>query len=326
MYQSEADMNFDGVVNFMDICPFVDALGGGGGGGLTVNPPTTGVLLGDVNRDGVFSFLDTDPFVDLLRCTCVFSGGLSSVSESVPGDFFWSLQGLNSGATNSAAEIELTVGETALLYLYYSTDGPTNADIDRGVTMDITLSDPGTIKFLGADSFNFDILINGRVFSQRWLRKSFGLLGGYYGPATNVTDNSIECLAAFTILQPGIIEDNDGTAVFFDQGFDVDANAFLFGAVEICAIAPGETNLVIGNVGAVNDCQPIDLAFAPAAIAVKTSVLLGDVNLDGSVNLLDIDPFVERVGTTTYQAEADCNEDGQVNLLDVDFFIAILNG
>ena len=53
-------------------------------------------------------------------------------------------------------------------------------------------------------------------------------------------------------------------------------------------------------------------------------IILGDVNLDGVVNLLDIDPFILRVSTLTYQAEADVNSDGEVNLLDVAPFIAIL--
>ncbi|MEM9413642.1 MAG: dockerin type I domain-containing protein, partial [Planctomycetota bacterium] len=51
---------------------------------------------------------------------------------------------------------------------------------------------------------------------------------------------------------------------------------------------------------------------------------LGDVNQDGSVNLLDVAPFVELLSAGTYQAEADCNQDGSVNLLDVDPFVAIL--
>ena len=56
----------------------------------------------------------------------------------------------------------------------------------------------------------------------------------------------------------------------------------------------------------------------------EEKVLLGDVNLDGAVNLLDVDFFIARLSTGTYQAEADCNEDGEINLLDVDSFIAIL--
>lgn len=55
-------------------------------------------------------------------------------------------------------------------------------------------------------------------------------------------------------------------------------------------------------------------------------ILLGDVNLDGAVNLLDVDPFIDRLSTGTFQAEADINQDGQVNLLDVGPFIELLAG
>ena len=59
---------------------------------------------------------------------------------------------------------------------------------------------------------------------------------------------------------------------------------------------------------------------------VKSPILLGDVNLDGVVNLLDVSPFIDRISTGTFQSEADTNQDGVVNLLDVNPFIAILAG
>lgn len=52
----------------------------------------------------------------------------------------------------------------------------------------------------------------------------------------------------------------------------------------------------------------------------------GDINGDGNVNLLDIDGFIDRILTGTYQCEADTNEDGFVNLLDVTPFVFILGG
>ena len=55
-------------------------------------------------------------------------------------------------------------------------------------------------------------------------------------------------------------------------------------------------------------------------------VLFGDINRDGSVNLLDVDPFIVVLGSGAYQIEADTNLDGAVNLLDVEGFIAILGG
>ena len=57
-----------------------------------------------------------------------------------------------------------------------------------------------------------------------------------------------------------------------------------------------------------------------------SDVLLGDVNRDGVINLLDVSPFVDVLSNGEYQLEADCNEDGAVNLLDVGPFITILSG
>ena len=58
-----------------------------------------------------------------------------------------------------------------------------------------------------------------------------------------------------------------------------------------------------------------------------SDVLLGDVNQDGIVDLLDVGPFVEVLsGGGVFQAEADCNEDGVVDLLDVGPFVSILAG
>lgn len=55
-------------------------------------------------------------------------------------------------------------------------------------------------------------------------------------------------------------------------------------------------------------------------------VLLGDLNLDGMVDLGDIPLFVERLSTGTYQEEADINADGTVTIADIPLFVAILAG
>ncbi len=52
----------------------------------------------------------------------------------------------------------------------------------------------------------------------------------------------------------------------------------------------------------------------------------GDVNLDGVVNLLDVDPFVDALSNGDFIQEADTNCDGVVNLLDVDSFVELLSG
>jgi hypothetical protein len=57
-----------------------------------------------------------------------------------------------------------------------------------------------------------------------------------------------------------------------------------------------------------------------------SSTLLGDVNLDETVDFLDITPFIGVLSNSGDQAEADCNEDGSVDFLDITPFIAILSG
>ena len=56
------------------------------------------------------------------------------------------------------------------------------------------------------------------------------------------------------------------------------------------------------------------------------SVLLGDVNLDGEINLLDVAPFVDLLTQGNFLPEADVNQDGVVDLLDVAPFVDLLTG
>ena len=54
-------------------------------------------------------------------------------------------------------------------------------------------------------------------------------------------------------------------------------------------------------------------------------VLIGDVNMDGVINLLDVAPFVDLISNGGFQVEADINGDGEVNLLDVGPFVDLLS-
>ena len=54
--------------------------------------------------------------------------------------------------------------------------------------------------------------------------------------------------------------------------------------------------------------------------------VLGDINGDGQVNLLDVGPFVELLANGDFLPAADINQDGVINLLDVGPFIELLSG
>lgn len=62
-------------------------------------------------------------------------------------------------------------------------------------------------------------------------------------------------------------------------------------------------------------------------VAVTEEILLGDVNCDGEINLLDVGPFVDAISNPDdNNPKADVNQDGAVDLLDIAGFVALLTG
>ncbi len=78
----------------------------------------------------------------------------------------------------------------------------------------------------------------------------------------------------------------------------------------------------------VSDDRPVDWAQLTIETQQlpKEPFLLGDSNLDGVVNFLDIALFITRLASGMYQREVDINEDGFVDFLDIQPFILILIG
>lgn len=66
--------------------------------------------------------------------------------------------------------------------------------------------------------------------------------------------------------------------------------------------------------------------FEVRGVVDGPTVLLGDVDLNGVVNFLDISPFIALLSSGMFQAEADTNSSGGVDFLDISPFIAILSG
>ena len=68
------------------------------------------------------------------------------------------------------------------------------------------------------------------------------------------------------------------------------------------------------------------VAFMESILAelATPAQLLGDVNLDGVIDFLDIPPFISLLTNDGFQLEADVNQDGAVNFVDIPPFIAIL--
>ena len=64
--------------------------------------------------------------------------------------------------------------------------------------------------------------------------------------------------------------------------------------------------------------------YARVFVSQVSRVLLGDINLDGVVNFLDIPFFIQFFSTRNFQPEGDINGDGVIDFLDIPLFIEIL--
>ena len=161
-------------------------------------------------------------------------------------------------------------------------------------------------------SFNQDVTVSAIVINDIGPGETF-----QFGSATNITDLSDLTLPDLTL----------GTFVSAGDGFG-DLQTFTFETpVEIAA---GE-EIVVGQTG----FDPATLTGANTGTGFERiiltlgggdSPLIGDVNLDGMVDFLDIPEFIARVTGGEFQTEADINGDGDVDFLDIPEFIDLLTG
>ena len=72
--------------------------------------------------------------------------------------------------------------------------------------------------------------------------------------------------------------------------------------------------------------EPIILVGSPGVFkGFADDILVGDVNCDGVIDLLDIGPFVDLITNGEFSAKGDIDGNGVVDLLDVGPFVALLS-
>jgi len=69
----------------------------------------------------------------------------------------------------------------------------------------------------------------------------------------------------------------------------------------------------------------IEIDNGNVVLTLTSPFLLGDINLDGAVNFLDISPFISLLSAGGFLEQADINGDGEVNFSDISPFISILS-
>ena len=133
-------------------------------------------------------------------------------------------------------------------------------------------------------------------------------------------------------LESVIAEDSfdvlvDGVAVLETTGDDSFIDD-LGGLTGLTIAAGSEITFAVDGILApdLTDLPSTSIRIETFTVEIVGSTLLGDVNLDGTVDFLDISPFIAVLSGGIDQAEADCNEDGEVNFLDISPFISILSG
>jgi len=73
------------------------------------------------------------------------------------------------------------------------------------------------------------------------------------------------------------------------------------------------TNILIANSN-YNSPDPIDIYYT---ISIDDSNLIGDTNLDGSVDVLDVVYIVNAILSDDYNVYGDLNLDGELNVVDI---------
>lgn len=251
---------------------------------------------------------------------------IRGTTETVPRDFYLSFSGTGEGeaATNVAKVAEF--GDTMSAYIWVRED----YSIGIGASIDICTSTTGVVEFTAAETFQADIVNNMGMDEIRWEPTAFGATG-------DVSPDFIDRLIAFRVKDgTGILSEQVTGMPLSDSLHDTTNNAFLFGKIDLNVI--GKTGDIV-EIKITEDFQGIvdevagiavdlDPDFGSIFVQIGEEIVAGsgDVNGDGTVTLLDVGPFVDRIVNGDFSCAADCNLDGVVNLLDVGPFVSKLTG
>lgn len=126
------------------------------------------------------------------------------------------------------------------------------------------------------------------------------------------------------------MESNNGSGPILDVGYSPLNDGFEWGRIDFNVIAAGTTTLTgepgFEPCGIINGSSCVDATFTTVTIKSRPNFVLGDINCDGSVDLLDVGPFVDLLLSGQFEPKADINQDGAVDLLDVASLIDLLSG
>ena len=282
------------------------------------NANVTGGAIGNFTNFNGIANLD-GPTVEVFSSCEVGDGGvLNLIDGTIFGPFF-----VGAGGTlNLGADADIRFFDVA--GVANVSGGLVNNDIDvldGGVLNMLEGASPGAANTTVEDGGTIN-LIGGFLGSNTFVQ-SGGVLnatGGVFGTAFN-NPPGLNVLAGGTVNFTGTDFALDGTPIDVTPGVPsvvVDRTMTLTGT-----LLDGETFSF--DLSATSGGIFVNF-FPEGSIVTVNNVLLGDINRDGVVNLLDVEPFVDLITNGEFQFEGDLNGDGVVNLLDVDPFIDAISG
>ncbi|MEM7457247.1 MAG: dockerin type I domain-containing protein [Planctomycetota bacterium] len=225
----------------------------------------------------------------------------------------------------------------------YSTSSPAAVTISPGGTVSL----PGsTVEFSSFAAFQADVVGQWSVLDAKANEATFDIVSfvesdfptldllspmeGDQFPSATFVPFSFNSTGSFQIFGTAF----DGTLISVQQFLTGISGTLEPGVLEAPVVIDGLTfrNLtdLISNIDTSQVNFDIDSVTGMQGNLARTEIvffinsILGDVNRDGVVNLLDVAPFVELLSSGEYQFEADINGDGLVNLLDVAPFEKLL--
>ena len=239
-------------------------------------------------------------------------------------DFFWSDKELNQGANNAPFELNTTVGNKHILYLYMTTNGPADADVISDFLFEVQASHPEVIRFTSVAHFNAELvyLSDDEVFGYRtYFQEGIGWVPSNYFTEEEFT------LLMIGAWDYGIQEQFNGAGPILDLGYDPQIDAFICGRIGLEIVGEGQAEFEFTFECALSSGDCIDATYGELLISSSgTGYELGDVNHDFSIDLLDVPAFISVLISGEYVNEADLNQDGVVNLLDKSPFIDAILG
>ena len=280
----------------------------GGSGNQPVDVDMNGILNGEVNSQPVGGYrLD----VDFEELTFSISNLQIDLLGGVAGNLaveleldFETFRTFQPDSLFLGVPLTLPIGDGSLSVLAFQQSaaslptrlipmGPNQYSFTSIVPATITIESDFFGQAIVTPPFDLAVVVNGELQvsgEQVVVTQSFEQM--VVDDITDVMDGSFSDipLPVPTILPPG------GTA-----------NLLLSGALESISYA-------------------IEFSVTLTAEGEKSTVLLGDMNGDGMVNLLDVSLFVDAILNGKLVPEADVNQDGAVNLEDVAPFVELLVG